>query len=280
MGMHYDGKTMIFFSSLALASCVAVFGVQALAVGAAWVLRTRERMLQRQLPFIVSLAVGVLLATALLHLLPEAVEQLGNGTRTWALLGGTMLVLFALERIFFALTGSHAEPEIAPLHTHTHVHHGHSDSRGHSTRPMSLVLASMLHSFVDGAAVGVAFLAGPRIGWITAVAIALHEIPHRLGDFAVLVHLKLSPARALRLAALAGAPSFLGLAAVLYAGTMRTQNIALLLPVSAGSFLYIATVNLLPELQEECRWSRVTLQILCLVAGVGLVMLAGGFAKS
>jgi len=269
---------MDLFSSLALASCAAVFGVQALAVGSAWVLRTRERVLQRQLPFIVSLAVGVLLATALLHLLPEAVEQLGNGTRTWALLGGTMLVLFALERIFFALTGSHAEPEIAPLHTHTHHHH--SDSSSHSTRPMSLVLASMLHSFVDGAAVGVAFLASPRIGWITALAIALHEIPHRLGDFAVLVHLKLSPARALRLAALAGAPSFLGLAAVLYAGTMRTHNIALLLPVSAGSFLYIATVNLLPELQEECRWSRVMLQIGCLVAGVLLVMLAGGFAKS
>jgi zinc and cadmium transporter len=67
---------------------------------------------------------------------------------------------------------------------------------------------------------------------------------------------------------------------VLYAGTMRTQNIALLLPVSAGSFLYIATANLLPELQEECRWSRVVLQLLCLVAGVALVMLAGGFAQS
>jgi len=266
---------MIIFSSILLSSTVAVFGVQAAAVGAAWVLRKREDALRRQLPFIVSLAVGVLLATALLHLLPEAVEQLGNGTRTWALLGGTMLALFALERIFFALTGSHAEPEIAPVHTHSHHHHG-----SHSTRPMNLVLASMLHSFVDGAAVGVAFLASPRIGWITALAIALHEIPHRMGDFAVLVHLKLAPARALRLAALAGAPSFLGLFAVLYAGTMRTQNIALLLPVSAGSFLYIATANLLPELQEECRWSRVALQIFCLVAGVLLVMLAGGFAKS
>jgi len=269
----------MLFSSILLSSTVAVFGVQAAAVGAAWVLRRRENALRRQLPFIVSLAVGVLLATALLHLLPEAVEQLGNGTRTWALVGGTMLLLFALERIFFAITGSHAEPEIEPLHPHVHHHHG-SSSNGHSTRPMSLVLASMLHSFVDGAAVGVAFLASPRIGWITAVAIALHEIPHRLGDFAVLVHLKLAPARALRMAVLAGLPSFLGLFAVLYAGTMRTQNIALLLPVSAGSFLYIATANLLPELQEECRWPRVAMQIFCLVAGVALVMLAGGFAKS
>jgi len=239
-------------------------------------LRRREDALKRQLPFIVSLAVGVLLATALFHLLPEAVATLGNGRLTWALVGGTMLLLFALERIFFALTGNYAEPEIEPSHSHAHHHHGN----GHSTRPMSLVLASMLHSFVDGAAVGVAFLAGNRIGWITAIAIALHEIPHRMGDFAVLVHLRLAPNRALRLAALAGVPSFLGLAAVLYAGTVRTHNIALLLPVSAGSFLYIATVNLLPELQEECRWSRVALQILCLAAGIFLVLLAGGFAQS
>src|ERR1700722_15997702 len=86
--MHYDGGVIFFFSSILFSSTVAVFGVQATAVGAAWVLRRRESALQRQLPFIVSLAVGVLLATALLHLLPEAVEQLGNGTRTWALLGG------------------------------------------------------------------------------------------------------------------------------------------------------------------------------------------------
>ena len=252
---------------------LAVFAVQATAVGAAWLLRSRERLLSRQLPFIVSLAVGVLLATALLHLLPEAVAQLGNGTRTWALLGGSMLALFAIERLFFALTGSSAEPEIAPAHTHDHGHHHH----GHSSRPFSLVLASMLHSFVDGAAVGVAFLASPRIGWVTAFAIALHEIPHRCGDFAVLVHLHLPPRRALRLAALAGVPSFLGLAAVLYAGAVRTHNVALLLPISAGSFLYIATANLLPELQQECRWSRVFLQIGCLVVGVALVVIAGGF---
>jgi zinc and cadmium transporter len=266
--MHYHEGMILFSSSL------AVFGVQASAVGSAWVLRTRERLLQRQLPFIVALAVGVLLATALLHLLPDAVAQLGNGTRTWALLGGTMLALFTTERVLFALTGNPAEPEVAPAHAHTHHHHG-----AHSSKPMNLVLASMLHSFVDGAAVGVAFLASPRIGWVTAFAIALHEIPHRMGDFAVLVHLHLPPRRALQMAALAGVPSFLGLAAVLYAGTLRSQNIALLLPVSAGSFLYIATANLLPELQEECRWSRVALQVLCLVIGVGMVMLVGGFAK-
>jgi len=257
---------------LVLAALAATIAIQLLAVAAAWGLRAQEALLHRFLPFIVSLAVGVLLATALLHLMPESVARLGNGTLPWSLALASMLVLFSIERLFFALTGAHAEPEVIPTHEHHHHHHAHS------TRPFSLVLASMLHSFVDGAAVAAAFLAGPRIGWMTALAIALHEIPHRMGDFAVLVHLKLAPRRALRMAMLAGLPSLLGVLAVAAAGAARSQNIALLLPLSAGSFLYIATANLLPELQEECKWSRVAGQIACLASGVLLVVLVGGLA--
>ena len=137
---------------------------------------------------------------------------------------------------------------------------------------MNLVLAAMLHSFVDGAAVATAFAASPRIGWLTAVAIALHEIPHRMGDFAVLIHLAAGGSRrALRLAALAGVPSFVGLGILAVAGPGHSGAVAYLLPVSAGSFLYIATVNLLPEMQEECRVGRVLWQLAWMVLGAGLV---------
>ena len=249
-----------------LAPILAIAGVQASATAAAWLLRTREQALKRQLPYLVSLAVGVLLATALLHLLPEAVTQLGNTPRVYTLLGASMLFLFASERLFFVLTGKDAEPELTPPTPHHHHH---------STKPLNLILASMMHSLVDGAAVAVAFLATPRLGWITAFAVALHEIPHRMGDFAVLVHLHVPLPRALRLAALAGLPSFLGLAAVLILGQQSTTYVAYLLPLSAGSFLYIATVNLLPELQQECKLPRVLLQLTCLATGVALVLAVG-----
>lgn len=253
-----------------MGATMAVAGVQAAAVGSAWALRSRENALTRQLPYIVSLAVGVLLATAVLHLLPEALSQVGNRPILWLLFGGTILLLFGVERMLFVLTGSDAEPGIAQIE----VHHHHS----HGTRPMNLLLASMLHSFVDGASVAIAFVAGARIGWLTALAIALHEIPHRMGDFAILVHLKLSMNRALKFCAFAGLPSFLGPAAVLFAGIKYSGEIAFLLPVSAGSFLYIATVNLMPELQEESNWWRVLLQLLFLFVGVGLVMAVGGLS--
>src|SRR6195952_5777813 len=131
---------------LAVDAVLAVAGVQAAAVGGAWMLRSRERLLQRYLPHLLSLAVGVLLTTALLDLMPEAVAQLGNTRLTWILVTASMLGLFAVERIFSALTGSTTEPEVGELGAGTHVHR-HAPSCGeHSAKPMNLVLAAMLHS--------------------------------------------------------------------------------------------------------------------------------------
>jgi zinc and cadmium transporter len=261
-------------------AAIAVIAVQTAAVGGAWLLRSREHLLQCYLPHLLSLAVGVLLTTALIDLMPEAIAQLGNRRLTWLLLAGSMLALFAVERIFSALTGSSTEPEVGELGMGTHVHRHAPGRAEHSAKPMNLVLAAMLHSFVDGTAMATAFVASPKIGWLTALAIALHEIPHRIGDFAVLIHLRQSSRRALQLAALAGAPSLLGVALVLFAGANSTTAVAYLLPVSAGSFLYIATVNLLPEIQQECRVSRVLWQLLWLGIGAGIVTLVVGLSAA
>src|ERR1035437_8918260 len=103
-----------------MGATIAVAGVQAAALGSAWALRSRENALKRQLPYVVSLAVGVLLATAILHLLPEAVSQVGERPILWLLFGGTILLLFTIERMLFVLTGSEAEPGIAQIEVHRH----------------------------------------------------------------------------------------------------------------------------------------------------------------
>ena len=270
----------------------AVAGVQVVAVAIAWLLRRRDRLLRDQLSYLVSLAVGVLLGTALLHLLPEAVELLGNRRALWTSVGGTMVGLFAVERIFYVLTGVRAEqPEPQRLlleheaQEHGHAHHGDCGAEagshdGRPTQPMSLVIASMLHSFVDGATISTAFAASDRIGWLTAFAVALHEIPHRIGDFAVFLHLGVGKRQALRYAMLEGLPAFLALAAVLALGSQGLGAIRWLLPISAGSFLYIAMVSLMPELQIECRMSRVLGQLGCLAGGVLLVAALAGLPGS
>ena len=282
----------------------ATVGVQVLAVGAAWVLRRQERLLLRWLSYLVAIAVGVLLATALLHLLPESVERLGNRMPVYLLMGGSILVLFAMERVLYAVTGMSVEQPGAPALLREHearehgglddsaqdgLHHHHPGKArcaakatgrgGGHARPANLLLASMLHSTVDGATIAAAFAAGERTGWLTALAVALHEVPHRMGDFALLVQLRVPLGRALRFAVLAGLPALLGAGVVLLLGAAEQHAVLWLLPISAGSFLYIALVNLLPELQVECRGWRVAAQLACVGLGVALVLVVAGMPQ-
>jgi zinc and cadmium transporter len=134
------------------------------------------------------------------------------------------------------------------------------------------LLGCVTHSLVDGTSVAAAFTIDARVGWVTALAVGLHEIPHRLGDFALLVHMGIARGRAALLAIGAGGSSLLGWAIVAAVGEHGSHKVAWLLPVSAGSFLYISLVDLLPELQNERRPSAVFWQIFCLAIGIVLAL--------
>jgi zinc and cadmium transporter len=246
-------------------SLLAVLAVQALAAAAVLSLHRLETFLRRALPFLISLAVGVLLATGVAHLLPEAVETLGNRPAVWLTLLLTLLGLYAFERSFQLLSGVPAEPDAEAEPAAHHDHH-------HASRPATLLLGCITHSLVDGVSVAAAFSIGRNVGWVTALAVGLHEVPHRLGDFALLVHMGLARTRAAVLAIAAGLSSLLGWALVAALGAQGTHAVAWLLPVSAGSFLYIALVDLLPELRAERKPSAVLGQLAALAIGVALAL--------
>lgn len=250
---------------------LAVFALEAVAMLAAWLLRRREDALTAFLPYLVSVATGLLLATALLHLLPEAIAALGNTPRVWWLLTGGLLGLFCLEQVVSLVVHGGDGMEV-----HTHGP-GHAHSHGpHALRPANLMVASSLHSFLDGVSVAAAFAAGPRVGWITALAVSLHEVPHRVGDFAVFMHLRYNAARALRMAVWPSMGALVGVGAVAAFGAASGTAVYWLLPISAASFLYIACVNLLPELRHQRSPRAILLQMLCLFAGAALVALFAG----
>jgi zinc and cadmium transporter len=250
-------------------SLIAVVAVQALAAAAVLSLHRSETWLRRALPYVISLAVGVLLATGAAHLLPEAVEALGNRSAVWVVFVATMLALYAFERGFHLLSGVAAEPaaDADAAHARGHHHHHHGASK-----PATLLLGAITHSLVDGTSVAAAFSVDVRVGWITALAVGLHEIPHRLGAFALLVHMGVARGRAALLAIAAGGSSLLGWGVVAALGAHGADRVAWLLPVSAASFLYISLVDLLPELQTERRPKAVLAQILCLAAGIALAL--------
>src|SRR5579875_1955338 len=150
----------------------------------------REQAVLKALPYLVSLAAGVLLATACLDILPEAVRAAGNGMGVWDLLLLSLLALFFVQVLARALEANPADPvpsdahvESAggePSHSHHHEHALRSAKRSRGT----LLLGAGLHSVVDGVAIAAAFAAGRGTGWSAALAVGLHEMPHRLGDFA------------------------------------------------------------------------------------------------
>ena len=249
-------------------SLIAVIGVQVFAAIAVTSLHRSDVWLRRALPYVISLAVGVLLATGAVHLMPEAVEALGNRSAVWITLVVTMLALFSFEKMIHMVSGVSAEPPTDADEAHEQGYHDHH----HASRPATLLLGSITHSLIDGTSVAATFAINPHVGWVTALAVGLHEIPHRLGDFALLVHMGIKRGRAALLAIGAGGSSLFGWGIVVAVGEQGLHRVAWLLPVSAGSFLYISLVDLLPELQSERRPKAVLWQILCLAAGIALAL--------
>lgn len=247
-------------------SLLAIIAVQILAATAVVVLHGFQSGLRRALPYVISIAVGVLLTTGVAHLIPEAVDSLGNRTSVWLTIVVTIVALYSLERAFQVFSGVTAEPATDTDIAHLHGHHDHH----HASKPATLLFGSLMHSLVDGTGIAVAFSVSHRLGWTAALAVGLHEVPHRLGDFALLVHMGVARTRAALLSITAGASCVLGWSIVAIAGEHWSHEVAWLLPVSAGSFLYIGLVDLLPELQNEHRPKTVFWQILSLVAGIVL----------
>ena len=251
-----------------LASLIAVIGVQVLAAVAVVSLHRSEAWLRRALPYVISVAVGVLLATGTVHLLPEAIEALGNRSAVWITLVLTMLGLYSFERLFQVFSGVSAEPATDADDAHARGHHHHH----HASKPATFLLGSFTHSLVDGTGVAAAFAIDARVGWVTALAVGLHEVPHRLGDFALLLHMGVARGRAALLAIGAGLSSLLGWAIVAGLGDHGSQHVAWLLPVSAGSFLYISWWICCRSCSMRRRPMAVLGQIVGLAFGIALAL--------
>jgi zinc and cadmium transporter len=109
-----------------------------------------------------------------------------------------------------------------------------------------ILVADGLHNLIDGLALGSAFVADTRLGIITWLILAAHEVPQELGDFGILVHSGWSRARALLINVVSGSTVLVG-ALVAY-GLSEQIDVSVLLPFAAGSFIYIALADLVPEL--------------------------------
>lgn len=236
--------------STAVPTFVALIAISALSLVGGITLVVAPKTLRKSLIVLVAFAAGALLGDAFIHILPEVAESEDGFDLTASLsLVGGVVAFFILEKVL-------------------HWHHAHMPSEDvlHPIATMNLV-GDVLHNFIDGAIVAAAFSVSPQVGIATAIAVALHEIPQELGDFAILLHGGLAPRKALLmnfatgLAAVAGGAATLVFASV--AGVERW-----LLPFSAGAFVYIASTDLIPELHKEPEPAKSAIQVVGLLAGV------------
>jgi zinc and cadmium transporter len=235
------------------ASLAAVGVVSLLSGSGALLLFLRKTFLERGLLLLVSFAAGALLGDAFLHILPELAES-SRGfdvSASLAVLAG-LIAFFILEKV---------------LHWH-HSHIPHEDVI-HPVAVTNLV-GDGLHNFIDGAIIGGAFLASTQLGIATTIAVALHEIPQELGDFGILVHSGMKPRRALAMNLLSALASVLGaVIALLLADFAEVER--LLLPFTAGAFVYIASTDLIPELHKEPEVRKSLVQVVALIGGVAVM---------
>lgn len=227
--------------SVLLASAIPLIGVIALWVGPSRV--------ERVVGHLMSFGVGALLGGATLHLIPAAVARLGPGPEMSLLLLLGFLGFFVLEK----LLGAHSR-------------------RVRSFAAMYLA-GDAVHNFLDGMVIAAAYGAAIPVGLAATAAVILHEVPEEIGTYGVLLRSGLTVRRAIRYNVVMGLTAILGALLVLVVGHRVAALNAVLLPVAAGNFLYIAAADLVPELQRERNLRASVWQVAWIGLGIGLMLL-------
>jgi zinc and cadmium transporter len=227
-------------------------------------------LLSKVVEKMVSLSVGIMLATSLLHALPEAFESGADIKSLFATLLAGLLAFFLLEKVALL------------RHSHHHEGDGHHHAHGHDAREAGksgwmILLGDGMHNFTDGILIAAAFLADPEVGIVTALAIVAHEIPQEIGDFIVLLNAGFSRLRAyvfnLLCSLLAVAGGLLGY----FTLDQASGLIPYVLVFASSGFIYIAVSDLMPQMQRRATLKESVPQVFLIALGVAIVVALHAF---
>jgi zinc and cadmium transporter len=236
---------------------------------------------RRLLPHFISYATGALLGAALLALLPEAMEGVGpNGAHA---IGAALLVglgvFFVIEKlVLWWHTHGNGHAHAHGGHDHGHAHHdGHDHGRAAASGVL-VIIGDSVHNALDGVLIAAAFLTSFPLGLVTTFAVAAHEIPHRVGDFAILVHSGMSRGRALVMNMATGLTSIVGGVAAYFGLQRAIGALPYALAIAAAGFLYIAVAGLIPGLHRRADPRTSLAQVILMGLGVGTIAWAESLA--
>lgn len=212
-----------------------------------------QSLFRKLLLVLVSFASGTLLGGAFLHLIPEALST--GGENMFIVILSGILVFFLLEKFLWR----HCHERDCPVHVFAYLN----------------LLGDGIHNFIDGILIAASFLTSVPLGLATTLAVVSHEIPQEIGDFGILVYGGFSKGRALSYNLLSALVAFVG-ALLMYSFSSYLPSSSYFLMFAAGSFIYVATTDLIPELHKEHGAAKSFLQFALLVVGISLMWLLRG----
>jgi zinc and cadmium transporter len=221
------------------------------------------RVQPRWIGTLVSFAVGALLGVVFLDLLPHLFEDTKDPARPAAFILGGILAFFVLEKVL--LWRHHHHHDEAVDHATAHAEHDHGRSG------WMIVIGDAFHNFTDGVIIAGAFLADPRLGFVTALAIIAHEIPQEIGDFLVLLHSGFSRARALAMNVLSSGATLVGALLGYFMLSGVREWLPEILALAAASMIYVAVADLIPGLHKRTAIRETVVQVAFISAGIASI---------
>ena len=253
-----------------------LIGTIAAGVGSVWLAALLSMaMLARYTQHMLSLAAGALMATAFMHLLPEAFESEASAHELFAMLLGGLVFFFLLDKAELWHHGhEHHQGDGHDHEGHGHAHHDHGPRSG----GWAVLAGDSVHAFGDGILIASAFMADMRLGVVAALAVLAHEVPHHMGDLVVLRHTSGTSRAALVKVSLAGTVTALGGVVGYFLLTQLQDYLPYFLVAASSSFVYVALADLIPQLQKRLSLGDTAAQVAWLVTGIVLVTLVSGLA--
>ncbi|MGZ8955899.1 MAG: ZIP family metal transporter [Methylovulum sp.] len=262
----------------------AVGGVLSVMAAAVFLLLSEQRR-AKVLPHGISFAIGALLAVAFWGLIPEAFSE--TKPEQFQSLSGTILAgvlgFFVLEKL---LIWRHCHSGDCEAHgNEDEYEHGHEHTHSHSqgiakSAGALIILGDGIHNFVDGVLIAAAFLTDVQLGIVTSLAVAAHEIPQEVGDFAILLHSGYSRSKALFYNILASLTTVLGGVLAYFSLADLHESLPYFLALAASSFIYIAVADLIPSLHKKTDMQTSLQQIALIAMGVLLICSLHGLAHN
>ncbi len=253
-----------------------IFATLCAGVGSVWIAGALTYgVLARFTQHLLSLAAGALLATAFMHLLPEAFESQAGAQALFGTLLAGLIFFFLLDKAQLYHHGHEHAHNDSHAHEHDHAHaagHTHDVKHNHASGGWAVLLGDSVHCFGDGILIAAAFMADIKLGLAATVAVLVHEVPHHMGDLVALRQAQQSATQAMVKLSAAGAVTVLG-GVLGYVLVDQLQSaLPYLLVIASSSFMYVALADLIPQLQKRLSLRETVAQVAWLAVGMALVV--------